>query len=90
MTPRKSKQKVIERQTPLFGRTLATVMIAGLIGFLWPMYTFINKIQTFEVMWDPPGVAQLIFAIMCGLAAVAAALKLDLPEVVAGLLPRRG
>ena len=70
-------------------RTLAVVCGSGLIVFLYQMAGFIGKIQSWEVIWDPPQVSQMLIAIAAALASMLAALGLDVPELVKGLFGRK-
>ena len=54
-----------------------TALIAGLATFLYAMADVLGKIQSWEVLWNPPGVGQIAAAIAAALLAVGAALKID-------------
>ncbi len=66
-------------------RTYAVVLLAGLVTFLYQMADVIGKIQSWEVMWNPPEVSQMMTAIAAALVAMGAAIGLDLPSMVRGL-----
>ena len=65
-------------------RSLAVVVLVGLVGFLYPLVDVLSKIQDWSVIWDPPNVSQLVFCAVCGLVAVGGALGLDIPALVQG------
>lgn len=76
-----------DEQTPSTNthRALATVVIAGLGVFLYQAAGVLQKIQTWEVIWNPPTVGDLLMAVVAGLAAVAAAAGLDVGNLMRGL-----
>lgn len=65
--------------------SLAIVVIAGLVGFLWPLAHWMQKIDTWENAWNPPGVGEFILCICFGLVAIAAALGMDIKKFLAGI-----
>jgi len=66
-------------------RTLASIVLVGVTVFLYQAAQVLEKIQSWEVMWNPPTVGQLLMAVVFGLGAVAAAMGLDLPVLAKGL-----
>ena len=67
-------------------RTLAVVVLVGLTVFLYGMADVLMKIESWEVIWNPPTVGQMAQVLAGALAAVAAALKLD----VTALFTKKG
>lgn len=65
--------------------TAATAVLAGTISFLWCFKGLLEKVQTSEIVWNPPTQGELVECICWGLLAVGAALKLDLPLFAKGL-----
>lgn len=70
--------------------TLAGVVLIGVTVFLYQVAQVIQKIQSWEVLWNPPTVGELLMAVVFGLMAVGAALGLDVPILVRNLLPSLG
>jgi hypothetical protein len=64
---------------------LLFVVLIGLTVFLTEMGNLLQKVQTWEVLWNPPTIGQVLLAMAGALGAVAAALKID----VARYLKRR-
>lgn len=79
--PPTSKQKAKDR-------TFATLLLLGLIGFLYQLSEILLRHQDWMHFKTPAGVGEIIFALVCGLAAVAAALGLDLQSLVRGFSKR--
>lgn len=65
-------------------RTYAVVLLAGLVTFLYQMADVIGKIQSWEILWSPPSVSQMLVACAAAMAAMGAAIGLDLPALVRG------
>lgn len=65
-------------------RGLAAIVLVGLIGFLYPLAGVIQKITSWAVIWDPPAVGEIVQCIVFGLVAVAGAMGLDVPALIAG------
>lgn len=65
-------------------RVLAIVVLGGLITFLSQIIPVISKIQSWEVIWNPPNVAQILTALVAALTAIAASLGLNLGELIKG------
>lgn len=66
--------------------TLAGVVLVGSIVFLYKIAELIGKIQSWEVLWNPPTVSEMLMAVVFGLMAVAAGVGLDLPALLKGPL----
>ena len=66
-------------------KSLFAVVLVGLIGFLYPMYQLLIKIEDWSIFITPPGIGEVTFAVICGLTAVAAALGVDLKQIIRGL-----
>lgn len=66
---------------------LASVVLAGMIAFLFPLMDMLNHIDNWEVIEQPHGVAQLIWCLICALVAVGAALGLDIKKFVFQFIP---
>jgi hypothetical protein len=49
------------------------------------MYQFLIRIEDWSIFITPPGIGEVTFAIICGLTAVAAALGVDLKQIIPGL-----
>lgn len=63
-------------------RLLITVVLAGLIGFLYPLYDFLGHIDNWEVIDQPHGISQLIWCVICGLAAIGASLGINIKNLL--------
>lgn len=67
--------------------TLATILLIGATAALYKVAEVFQKIQTWEVIWNPPTVGDLLMAVVFGLAAVIAALGLDVPVLMKTVMP---
>lgn len=65
-------------------RTLAVVTLTGLGVFLYQIADLLQKIQSWEVIWNPPNVAQILLAVVAALVAMGASMGLDLPTLAKG------
>lgn len=68
--------------------SLAIIVLIGISTFLYQMAGVLDKIQTWEVIWNPPTVAQMFLATASAIAAVLAATKLDIPLLKSLLMNR--
>lgn len=66
-------------------RTAATCVIAGAVSFLWCFSELLDKIESWEIAWNPPSTGELLQCVCWGLLAIGAALKLDVPLFAKGL-----
>ena len=66
---------------------LAVVVIAGTVGFLWPLYDMTAALQTWEGrVWEQPAMAAtLIRSTIFALVAIAGASGLSMPSLFKGL-----
>ena len=62
-------------------KSLAAVVLFGLATFLYQFADILIKIQTWEIIWNPPTVGHMVIALASALGAVAAAIKLDVTKV---------
>jgi hypothetical protein len=67
-------------------RTLALVVLAGTGTFLYQIAGLLSKIESWEVIWNPPNVAQMLFAMVAALVAIGAALGLNVKTLFAGFV----
>lgn len=65
-------------------RTLFVVALAGAIGFLYQLSEILLKHTAWLELKQPAGVGEILFAVVCGLLAVAAAMGLDMPALIRG------
>lgn len=65
-------------------RTLFVVALTGLIGFLYQLSEILLKHADWLELKQPAGVGEILFAVVCGLTAIAAAIGLDIPALVKG------
>ena len=70
--------------TKVKDRTLGTVVLLGSMGFLYQLSEILLRHQDWMHFKTPAGVGEVIFALVCGLGAVAAALGLDMPSLLKG------
>lgn len=62
--------------------TALTVLVVGLLGFLWPLADVVGSLQDWNE-WEQPKVAgQLIRCACFGLLAVAGALGINVPKLL--------
>lgn len=64
------------------------VLLIGLTAFLYQLALVIGKIQTWEVIWNPPTVADMLQAVVYGLMAVLGALGLNVPDLMRTWMPK--
>jgi hypothetical protein len=65
-------------------RTLVTVVLMGSIGFLYQLSEILLRHQDWMHFRTPAGVGEVLFALVCGLGAVAAAIGLDVQSLLRG------
>jgi hypothetical protein len=59
--------------------TSAVALFTLLITIGACMARLLSKISDYSIMWDPPQASEIVWCCVYGLAAVAVALKLDIP-----------
>ena len=64
-------------------RTLAVVVLGGTIAFLYQMSEVLKHHTCWCEMAQPAGVGEVVFALVCGLGAVGAALGLNVSNLIA-------
>jgi hypothetical protein len=77
--------KRLKVQIPLWAAVLT-----GFTVFLYELFEVIGKIQSWEVLWNPPTVSQMGMALVAGLVAILAALGVHLPAIFNPLLQMVG
>lgn len=65
---------------------LAVLVLLGLTVFLYQMAGVIGKIHTWEVIWDPPTVSEMLSALVAGLVAILAGCGVDVTVIGKSLL----
>ncbi len=65
-------------------RTLATCVLAGLIGFGYQLSEVLKHHTSWDQMTEPVGVGELVFCLVCGLIAVGAAGGLNVGSLLRG------
>lgn len=65
-------------------RTLAFVLLAGLVTFLYQMAGVVSKLQNWQALREPVNAADMMVAVAAALVAMGAALGLDLPAMIRG------
>ena len=68
-----------------------TIFIAFLLflaGFAWSIYGPMKEWATFDVVYTPKGLSDLVWAGFCGLAAMLLALGVDIKQFVGRALGR--
>lgn len=81
---RRSEDKPPDTKTKVKDRTLVTVVLMGSIGFLYQLSEILLRHQDWMHFRTPAGVGEVLFALVCGLGAVAAALGLDIQSLIRG------
>lgn len=67
-------------------RTLATAVLVGVIGFLYPLMQVFLELKSWEGAWEQPALAgKLIWCLICGLMAMAAAMGLNIGNLLRGV-----
>lgn len=56
---------------------LWSVVLIGLTVLFYQIGNIVQKIQSWDIVWDPPTVGQMLIAVSAALGAVGAALKID-------------
>lgn len=70
--------------TKVKDRTIATVVLMGAIGFLYQLSEILLRQHDWVHFKTPAGVGEVIFALVCGLGAIAAAIGLDIQSLLRG------
>ncbi len=66
-------------------RVLAGVMLAGLVGFLYPLVGVLEELTEWETAWRQPAVAaELVRCMVSALVAMGAAAGLNVPNLLRG------
>lgn len=63
-------------------RTAAAAVLLGSIGFLYQLSVILARATSWAHFREPAGAGEVIFAIVCGLVAVAGALGLDVQGLI--------
>jgi len=65
-------------------RTIATAMLVGIIGFLYQLSEILTRHSDWLEMRSTVAVGEILFALVCGLGAFAAALGLNVESLLKG------
>lgn len=69
-------------------RTLATACLAFSIAFIYQLSEILKRHSEWSEFRVPAGVGEILFALVCGLMALATALGMDLDSLIKGFTKR--
>jgi hypothetical protein len=82
--PRRRASDVLTTTRKALDRSLATTVLVGTMGFLYQMSEILKAHACWCDFKQPPAMGEVAFAIVCGLAAVAASLGLNIGSLLRG------
>ena len=65
-------------------KSLALAVLAGTIGFFYQLSEVLTRHTAWTEFSKPAGMGELLFAMVCGLSAIAAALGLNVSNLLRG------